>query len=322
MVVLEDVRVHWQDQGLQARIAQLHFSVGRVAPETEYVGQATASPRDGNGFSLAFYLATEVQVVPELEDWRWEAMEKTQADSRLFRYLDQNRKRYFRTPLEPAFTDADIAGVQPMDENGALSFQMRDRDAFREWTGAHVGEVLLIVLNGEVVAAPLIKSAIPGTGIIEDLTPEQMQAILEHFGAGGPTAGQADAPPALLMPVDGRVTGQFGWRVDPVTGELRFHIGVDIAAPEGTPIKAAADGTVISAGWQGAYGRTVMIDHGGGWQTLYGHCSELLVEEGQAVTRGDVIAKVGSSGFATGPHVQWNVYHEGTHVDPLDPGGG
>ncbi len=277
------------------------------------------APR-GDGFSLEFYVAEEVEIRPAPEDWRWEAVESAGRDSRLFDYWDGNRRRHFRTPLEAAFTDADVARVEAMEESGTLSFQMKDWEAFREWTGAHVGEVLLIVLNGEVLAAPVIRSAIPGLGVIEDLTQEQAQAMLDHFGpAHGESAGaEMGYRPPFLMPVDGRVTGQFGWRADPITGEHRFHIGIDIAASEGTPIKAAGDGTVIFAGWRGAYGRTVMIDHGGDWATVYAHCSELLVEVGQEVARGEVIAKVGSSGVATGPHLQWNVYRDGETVDPLE----
>ncbi|MGD9496661.1 MAG: M56 family metallopeptidase/LCP family protein [Armatimonadota bacterium] len=157
---------------------------------------ATFSARlvpDDPGFSLEFYLGTEVQVVPELEDWRWEAMDQTDEDSRLFRYLDQNRKRYFRTPLQPAFTEEDIAGVErmvaheaegarPPGETDTLSFEMKDREAFRAWTGAHVGEVVLFVLIGEPVMAPVIRSAIPGTGVMEGLTPEQIEAVMGYFG--------------------------------------------------------------------------------------------------------------------------------------------
>ncbi len=122
----------------------------------------------------------------------------------------------------------------------------------------------------------------------------------------------------FLPPVDGRLTSAYGYRVDPITGQRRFHTGIDLAAPEGTPIVAAADGTVIYAGWKGAYGQTVMVDHGDEWATMYAHCSEILVENGQRVARGELIAKVGSTGFATGPQLQWTVYHEGATVDPLE----
>ena len=96
----------------------------------------------------------------------------------------------------------------------------------------------------------------------------------------------------------------------------RFHNGVDIAAPSQT-IKAADDGRVIYAGWKSAYGRTVIIDHGSGWSTMYGHCSSISVSSGQVVSRGQRIAAVGSTGWSTGPHLHWTVYRNGSTINPL-----
>lgn len=123
----------------------------------------------------------------------------------------------------------------------------------------------------------------------------------------------------LSYPISGRISSPFGYRVHPITGVYKLHTGVDLAAPSGTPIHAAADGVVIIAGWQGAYGRAVVIDHGGGVSTLYGHCSELLVSVNQNVSKGQVIAKVGSTGYSTGPHCHFEKRVNGT---PVNPGGG
>ena len=114
-----------------------------------------------------------------------------------------------------------------------------------------------------------------------------------------------------------RITSRFGWRIHPILRTRRFHDGVDIAAGAGTTIKASDDDRVIFAGWKGAYGRAVVIDHGSGWSTLYGHCSALYVSTGQTVSRGQRIAAVGSTGWSTGPHLHWTVYRNGRHVNPL-----
>ena len=118
------------------------------------------------------------------------------------------------------------------------------------------------------------------------------------------------------MPVNGRVTSNFGRRVHPILRYTRFHAGIDFGAPYGSPIMAAANGQVVSAGWQGGYGRAVKIGHGGGIQTLYGHMSSLAVAPGQQVVAGQVIGYVGSSGFSTGPHLHYELHRNGTPIDP------
>ena len=121
-----------------------------------------------------------------------------------------------------------------------------------------------------------------------------------------------------LWPVEGRITDGFGHRRDPFTKKKSFHNGLDIAADAGTPIKASASGKVIYANYTYATGRTVKIDHGNGFVTVYGHCSRILVEPGQQVKKGDVIAKVGSTGRSTGPHCHFEVHLYGTAIDPME----
>lgn len=120
-----------------------------------------------------------------------------------------------------------------------------------------------------------------------------------------------------IRPVNGRLSSGFGWRRNPMGGSgSEMHRGVDIAAPSGTPVVATGAGTVIFSGWSGAYGNKVIIDHGLGIQTLYAHNSSNLVRVGQAVSRGDTIARVGSTGRSTGPHVHYEVIVNGTAVNP------
>jgi murein DD-endopeptidase MepM/ murein hydrolase activator NlpD len=117
-------------------------------------------------------------------------------------------------------------------------------------------------------------------------------------------------------PVIGRVTSEFGWRSHPRTGVSHLHAGIDIAAPTGTPVHAAADGTVVKSEYYGGYGNAVILDNGSGITTLYGHNSSLACSPGQVVKRGDVIAYVGSTGDSTGPHCHFEVRVGGAPQNP------
>ncbi len=125
------------------------------------------------------------------------------------------------------------------------------------------------------------------------------------------------APVAIHSPLDGRITSTFGSRRDPINGHHRVHQGVDIAAPQGTPIGAAAAGTVVFAGRRGGYGKTVMIEQADGRQTRYAHADHLLVKAGDQVVAGQVIATVGSTGHSTGPHLHFEIRENGQPVNPL-----
>ena len=151
--------------------------------------------------------------------------------------------------------------------------------------------------------------------------------LLGSFAQGGGKLMSPDStrtPTGTLqwpLPVAGAITSQFGHRVDPITGEVSSHTGTDIACAEGTPILAAADGTVTVANgldsWGGSYGYYIQIDHGGGLETLYAHCSSICVTTGQQVQAGQVICYVGHTGRATGSHLHWEVRVDGNRADVL-----
>jgi murein DD-endopeptidase MepM/ murein hydrolase activator NlpD len=131
--------------------------------------------------------------------------------------------------------------------------------------------------------------------------------------AGGIESG---GPGMFSWPVTGTITSPFGWRSNPFGGGPEFHQGLDIAAPMGTTVTAAAAGTVIMAQWYGGYGNYILIDHGGGYSTGYGHLSAIYVSTGQSVQRGQAIGAVGSTGQSTGPHLHFEVRIAGKPVDP------
>ncbi|MEZ5398995.1 MAG: peptidoglycan DD-metalloendopeptidase family protein [Bryobacteraceae bacterium] len=119
-----------------------------------------------------------------------------------------------------------------------------------------------------------------------------------------------------LWPVYGRLTSSFGKRTDPFSGDGAFHPGVDLSASQGTPVKSAANGTVVHAHWGNGYGRLVVVDHGGGLQTYYAHLSRIDVVPGQEVVRGQVVGGSGASGRSTAPHLHYEVRQNGTPINP------
>ncbi len=124
--------------------------------------------------------------------------------------------------------------------------------------------------------------------------------------------------PAIL-PTNGSFSSRsFGMRMHPILHVKKMHLGIDIIANVGTPVKAAGDGKVTFVGYKEGYGLTVEIDHGFGYQTIYGHLSSAKVKEGKSVKRGDLIAKTGNSGLSTGPHLHYEVLHNGQNLDPAE----
>ena len=147
----------------------------------------------------------------------------------------------------------------------------------------------------------------------------QRRAEQANNGGGSSGAGSgANSTDSFIWPVASYVyvSSRFGQRVHPITGEIKNHTGIDIASNQGTTIYAADGGTITLAAWNGGYGNCVMIDHGNGYVTLYGHMSSIAVSQGQTVSQGDTIGYVGSTGNSTGPHLHFEVLKNGTRIDP------
>ena len=160
----------------------------------------------------------------------------------------------------------------------------------------------------------------------EELSPaveEAMAAFMEEqqpfVDLGVPANVSYDAPMpkfSFVQPLSARVSSDFGYRLHPLENKVKFHYGTDFAANSGTTVCAFADGTVLAAGQSEGYGNYVKLGHAGGYATLYGHCSKLLVRAGETVTLGQPIALVGATGKATGPHLHFELMHDGYYYNP------
>lgn len=218
-----------------------------------------------------------------------------------------------------------------------------DRDVQVASLGALAGEVTTLyglrqdkLISQRASANPATAPTPQSLALSDDVSQQAVKLSIDQFYAlreqamsgrvtraieGGLTANYdgdwtllADAP--SLWPIEGRVASSFGEREDPINGEGAFHAGIDIDAPYGTPVRAAGDGDVSGASMGAGYGREVVLDHGHGMSTLYGHLSAIAVLPGQHVTRGEIIGYVGQSGRATGPHLHYEVRVHNVPVNP------
>ena len=201
------------------------------------------------------------------------------------------------------------AQTQARNQLGALAQERSNlvalADAQRRTVAGQVAEMEGLSANEEAQLEALI---------LERQREIEAQRVAARRAAG--IAGAPAAPGILAWPVIGTITSPFGYRQNPFGGGLEFHQGLDIAAPMGTTVTAAAAGTVISAGWYGGYGNYILIDHGGGMSTGYGHLSQIFVSDGQQVQKGQAIGAVGSTGASTGPHLHFEVRINGKPTDP------
>ncbi|MBM7866737.1 peptidoglycan DD-metalloendopeptidase family protein [Heliobacterium gestii] len=156
----------------------------------------------------------------------------------------------------------------------------------------------------------------------EESASRQLESVIRAMQSKQNRPKMGNGPMTYPLPNNTSVSSPYGPRVHPVLKQARFHTGVDFPAPSGTPIHAAQTGVISMAGYYGAYGNTVIIDHGGGTATLYGHMSVINVSEGQTVQKGDVIGFVGSTGWSTGPHLHFEVRVNGNHTNPMPYLGG
>ena len=170
------------------------------------------------------------------------------------------------------------------------------------------------------IAAPVLNSAVAtpdgAFGVLRDLLGAIEQRLASVRTGVEQRNALASATPSI-WPITGWISSGFGTRRDPFTGGRDFHPGLDISANQGQPVLATADGMVSTAAYSGSYGNLVVIDHGYGISTKYGHLSRFSVLSGQAVRRGDVIGYVGSTGRSTNPHLHYEIWVNGRMTNPL-----
>ena len=183
--------------------------------------------------------------------------------------------------------------------------------------------VLQKAQNDRAVAMQAIEELNASSAQISAMLKERQAARAAAAAAAAQSAGQGSSytwvqgTGQLGWPVSGEITSPYGYRVHPIWGTTIYHSGIDIGVDEGTPVHAADSGVIVWSGWMGGYGYAVVIDHGNGLSTFYGHNSELAVDEGQSVSKGQVVAYAGSTGNSTGPHVHFEVRENGDPVDPM-----
>lgn len=196
-------------------------------------------------------------------------------------------------PFEAMTDQMDTALAQNLSENGGLGIAQVIIDAFNQQQSSRAPGA---VAKANAGVAPV---AVPLT------TPQT------------PVALPSSDPTAMPLPAS-HVTSKFGWRSDPLTGQAKFHKGVDLRAAYGQPVASVASGKVVQAGAQGGYGLSVVVEHGSGIRTRYAHLSEVSVKAGEAVADGETIGKAGQSGRSTGPHLHFEILADGRPVDPVE----
>ncbi len=146
---------------------------------------------------------------------------------------------------------------------------------------------------------------------------ESVKLVYKITELSGQKLDNPDATGSFTYPVKARITSPFGPRRHPIFGVRSMHSGIDLAAPRGTPIKASEGGLVIYSGWYGGYGRVVILDHSKGYTTLYAHLDRIAVKVGQRIKQGKTVGYEGATGYATGPHLHFEVRSKGKPQNPI-----
>jgi murein DD-endopeptidase MepM/ murein hydrolase activator NlpD len=334
-----------QQRGTEVRLGEATAEL--EAAKAELVRQAIAAYTGRSEAARYASMLFESSTMSELASKRSyiKAVVGTQseaiaADERLRDEVDDLRKELERSKAEAASQRNVI-----QDQQVRLQQSRDAQDTVRQEAAAELSQrnglrdqVLARKVDFEAQVAELERES---AAIAEDLRRRQAEAARRAeaeravtpggsgsspgSGSGGTGgSGDSDAPAArpaagkLLNPVPGApITSGFGPRVHPIYGDARLHTGVDIGAGSGTSIRAAGDGVVITAGTMSGYGNTTIIDHGGGMATLYAHQSSIGVSEGQRVSAGQSIGRVGCTGSCTGPHLHFEVRIDGDPVNPV-----
>ncbi len=251
--------------------------------------------------AFAFFLVQYVNLnlrMLELKQLRQEVGDRNllatkvgQLEGELGRLRDLDRKLRVVAGLEAEESKVAQGGAETLSQAALLEAVKKSGGRLADWVGHD-----LEILGNEITS--------------RERSFRELKNILE-------TKRSVLASTPTIWPVKGLVTAGYGYRLSPFTGQREMHEGLDIAAPYGTPIHSTADGVVSFVGGLGSFGNVVFINHRHGFTTFYAHLSSSRVKEGQTVTRGQVIATVGTTGRTTGPHVHYEVQVNGATVNPV-----
>ena len=244
---------------------------------------------------------------------------KTESFNQVRQERETLRKNYTQMAQIAHDRDVQVASLGALANEVTALYGLRQSRLF----GSKAAKAVAVPPPGTMVLADDASPQTVKASIDElySLRNQAMSGIVSRALEGGLQSGfsgdwtQLAAAPSL-WPLEGRVTSSYGERQDPINGEGAFHAGIDIAAPYGTPVRAAADGDVMFAAFGTGYGREVTINHGHDVTTVYGHMSAMAVVQGEHVTRGQVIGYVGQSGRSTGPHLHYEVRVHMVAVNP------
>jgi murein DD-endopeptidase MepM/ murein hydrolase activator NlpD len=215
-----------------------------------------------------------------------------------------------RDEMKVAREQTRLTKVEVAKETDVLARKTAEQVAARTELVAQQNALAEAQANQRSVLAGVRSSKAHAQEDLEDLQAESAALAAQIRNSSGGSSGSGSSSSGFIWPVNGVVTSGFGWRWG------RMHEGIDIAAPTGTPIRAAAGGSIIYAGYMGGYGNIVVIDHGNGLSTAYAHQSAIYIGGG-SVSQGTVIGAVGSTGHSTGPHLHFEVRVNGSAVDPM-----
>lgn len=219
----------------------------------------------------------------------------------------QNQKAQIeakKAQLEADKAHLDVLAAEAQKEQDAIAAKKAEQQRVLERARAN-----------KSAAEQLEKDLIDRSKQVQSLIQERLRQRETAFSGSDESYTQGSG--VMSWPCNGVITSPYGYRVHPIFGTTIYHSGMDIGVDYGTPIHAADSGTVIYSGWISGYGNAVIIDHGGGVQTLYGHNQSLNVSEGESVAKGSVIAYAGSTGNSTGPHCHFEVRVNGEPADPM-----
>jgi len=217
---------------------------------------------------------------------------------------EQLRGQYVKLEREAAEREIQVASLSSLANEVSMLYGLKAEPSVDDADGIGEREVQLSMSQFDM----LRRTALSGAATIGiSMGPRHGSTVSDWISL-------VKAP--SLWPVEGRISGAFGERLDPFSGEGAFHRGIDISAAYGSPVVAPAEGVVTFAGWASGYGKLVVVEHSGGVTTRYGHLSGFSVTEGQAVNRGDTLGYVGLSGRSTGPHLHYEVWTRGAPVNP------